>query len=225
MKVLVYSSHGFDKPYLNKFNKNHQLVFTENQLNVNTVNLSKNFEAISVFTSDDLNKEVLEKLNKNGVKYITLRCAGYDNVDLDTAKKIGIKVANVPAYSPNSVAEHAVALLLCLNRKILLSQQLMHKNDFRLDNLIGFELKNKTVGIIGTGKIGASFAKIMNGFGSKLIAYDIVENELLKKEVAIKYIATLTKGKTSEHALDILTNYFLELVHLPVKAVIPLLIV
>ena len=188
MKTLVYSIHDFDKPFLEKTARGkHELIFTEQPLNEATAHLAKGFDAVALFTSDNASAEVLEKLNDCGVKYIALRSVGYDHVDLAKAKLIGIKVANVPAYSPYAIAEHTVALLMALNRKILLSQQLMQQNDFRLDKLVGFDLHGKTVGIVGTGKIGAAFTKIMHGFGCKLLAYDIEKNKELINQTNIVY--------------------------------------
>lgn len=193
MKTLVYSIHGFDKPFLeNNIGNRHQLVFTEQALNTTTANMAAGHEAVSLFTGDVANAEVLDKLYTTGVRYIALRSVGYDHVDLEKARSLGIKVANVPAYSPYAIAEHSVALLLALNRKLFRSRELMSHNDFRLDELVGFDLFGKTVGIVGTGKIGAAFARIMNGFGCKLIACDPIENELLKQETALQY-GTLTE--------------------------------
>jgi D-lactate dehydrogenase len=188
MKTLVYSIHGFDKPFLIKAaDGKHELHFTAQRLNETTTDLAKGFEAIALFTSDNASAEVLEKLHECGVKFIALRSVGYDHVDLVKAKSLGITVANVPAYSPYAIAEHAVALLMALNRKIILGQKLIRENDFRLDELVGFDLYGKTVGIVGTGKIGSAFAKIMYGFGCKLLAYDIKVNEALIIESQIEY--------------------------------------
>jgi len=188
MKTIVYSIHGYDQPFIEKAAKDkHELVFTELALNENTAHLANGFEAVVIFTSDNASEKVLMQLHNFGVKYIALRSVGYDNVDIQKAQELGIKVANVPAYSPHAIAEHAVALLLALNRKLILGQQLMNQNDFRLDRLIGFDLNGKTVGIIGTGKIGASFARIMNGFGCELLAFDIEPNLELKKQINIAY--------------------------------------
>jgi D-lactate dehydrogenase len=190
MKIFVYSSHRFEKPFLEKEAQGkHQLEFSVYALDKNTAKLCKGFSAISLFTSCDASAEILEKLYENGIEYIALRSVGYNNVDLERAKSLGIKVANVPAYSPYSVAEHAVALLLALNRKIVLGQKLMKKNDFSLDQLIGFDLHGKTVGIVGTGKIGSAFAHIMYGFGCKLLGYDIQENKELINQTNINYLA------------------------------------
>jgi D-lactate dehydrogenase len=199
MKTLVYSIHGFDKPFLVKAAEGkHELHFTEQPLNKNTADLAKGFEAVALFTSDNASAEVLAKLHECGVKFIALRSVGYDHVDLAKAKSLGIKVANVPAYSPYAIAEHSVALLMALNRKIILGQHLIQQNDFRLDELVGFDLHGKTIGIVGTGKIGSAFAKIMYGFGCKLLAYDIEVNEALIKETQIEYASFENVCKQSD---------------------------
>ena len=192
MKTLIYNIHGFDKPFLeNAAHNKHELVFTEEHLNADTATLAKGFEAVALFTSDNASAEVLAKLWGYGVRFIALRSVGYDHVDLAKAKQLGIKVANVPAYSPYAIAEHAVALLLALNRKLILGQKLMDKKDYRLDKLVGFDLHGKTVGIIGTGKIGAAFAKIMHGFGCTLLGFDVEENKQLISETPL-FILLLT---------------------------------
>lgn len=199
MKALVYSTHGFDKSFLEKETMGkHELTFTEQNLNVATASLAKGFDAVVLFTSDNASAEVLEEFSRYGVKFIALRSVGYDHVDFAKAKQLGIKVANVPAYSPNSIAEHAVTLLMSLNRKIILGQQLMSQNDFRLDQLIGTDLHEKTIGIIGTGKIGAVFAKIMKGFGCELIGNDIEENQELIKQTNITYASFEELCKSSD---------------------------
>jgi len=176
MNTLVYSSHEFDIPFLEKEAKNkHQLTFTKQALNLSTVNLAQGFEAIALFSNDNPCKEVLEKLHQFGVKFIALRSVGFDHVDLDESKTLGIKVANVPEYSPYAIAEHGVAMLMMLNRKLYEAQLLIQLQDFRLDTLVGFDLNKKKIGIIGTGKIGLVFAKIMNGFGCEILAYDPVQ--------------------------------------------------
>jgi D-lactate dehydrogenase len=199
MKVLIYSIHDFEKPFLeNTARGKHELTFTEHALNEATVSLAKGFDTIVLFTSDNASAEILEKLYAYGVKFIALRSAGYDHVDLEKAKQLGMKVANVPAYSPYSIAEHAATLLMSLNRKIILSQQLMNQNDFRLDQLIGTDLHEKTIGIVGTGKIGAVFAKIMKGFGCKLIGYDLEENHELIQQTNITYASLEELCKSSD---------------------------
>jgi lactate dehydrogenase-like 2-hydroxyacid dehydrogenase len=188
MKVLVYSIFGFDKPFMEKAaHGNHELVFTEQHLNENTAHLAQGFDAVSLFTLDVASETVLQKLYTCGVKYIALRAVYSDLIDVPRAKSLAMKVANVPVYSPYSMAEHAVGLVLALNRKLVLGQRLMHIGDYRMDHLVGFDLHGKTVGIIGTGKIGAAFARIMYGFGCKIIAYDIEENTVLQHEILISY--------------------------------------
>ena len=190
MKVAIYSTHKFEKQYLkNASQKKHKLVFIEEELTENNVNLAKSCDAISLFTSDNASAIVLNKLAKLGIKNIALRSVGYDHVDLKVAKALNMNVANVPAYSPHAVAEHAVAMLLTLNRKITLSQKLIKKGDFRLDRLIGFDLNGKTVGIVGLGKIGEVFATIMSGFGCRIICFDPAPRHVLKKQLNITYVS------------------------------------
>ena len=190
MKTLVYSIHGFDKPFLEKAAmQKHELTFSELPLQKTSAHLAKGFQAVALFTSDKADEEVLNLLNEYGVKFIALRSVGYDHVDLIKAKQLNIRVANVPSYSPYSIAEHAVTLLLSINRKILLSHELMKKNDFRLDNLVGFDLHGKTIGVVGTGKIGAAFAKIMHGFGCEILGYDVSENKELITQTKISYVS------------------------------------
>jgi len=199
MKILVYSSYEFDRAIIeNATHGKLEFVYTDQPLNEDTVKLAEGFEGISLFIPDNASAAILEKLYFYGVRYISLRSVGYDYIDLKCARALGIKVANVPAYSPYSVAEHAVALLLALNRKIVLGQKLMNMGDYRLDHLIGFDLHGKKIGIIGTGKIGSAFAKIMHGFGCSIIASDPVENEELKKQINITYTTLEEVCKNSD---------------------------
>ena len=151
-----------------------------------------------LFASDNASSPIIDQLDSLGVKYISLRTVGYDHVDLIKAKKLNIKVANVPAYSPYAVAEHSVALLLALNRKIILAQELIRQNDFRLDKLVGFDLHHKTIGVVGTGKIGSAFIKIMNGFGCNILAYDIAQNQELIKQYKVQYTSLENLCKNSD---------------------------
>jgi D-lactate dehydrogenase len=189
MKTLIYSISGFDKPFIEKaLHGNLDLAYTELSLNESTVKMAKGFDAISIFTSDDASAIVLEKLHSLDVKYIALRSQGSDYIDMYKAHALGIKVANVPnTSSSTAVAEHAAALLLALNRKLILGQKMMQLGDYRLDHLVGFNLHGKTIGIIGTGKTGSAFAKIMHGFGCKILAYDPVKDEELKLQTDISY--------------------------------------
>lgn len=199
MKTLVYGSHNFEKPFLEKASLGKQeLVFTEQLLDIKSANNAKGFDAVSLFTVDNAMKDVLAILHIIGVRFITLRSVGHDNVDLAVANKLGIKVANVPSYSPNAVAEQAVALLMALNRKILLGQKRMKENNFCLDGLVGFDLFGKTIGIVGTGKIGSVFANIMKGFGCKLLGYDMVQNTELIQQTGITYTSLNELCKNSD---------------------------
>ena len=196
MKILVYSIYGFDKPFLEEAAKDkHELNFTEQPLNLDTADLAKGYTAVALFTSDNASSAVLKRLYENGVKFIALRSVGYDHVDLTLAKQLNIKVANVPAYSPFAVAEHTVALMLALNRKLIRAHNRVMEQNFSLDGLVGFDMNGKTVGIIGTGKIGSVVTKIMNGFGCRILLYDkIVDNELKNKyNVVYKDYETLLK--------------------------------
>lgn len=180
MKIAFFSVHSYDKEYFNRYNTQHQLVFFEVSLNEQTTNLAIGCEAVCVFVNDTLNATVIEKLGSRGIKLIALRCAGYNNVDLSAAKTNTIKVVRVPAYSPHAVAEHAVALIMTLNRKTHKAYNRVREGDFSLRKLTGFDLFGKTVGVVGTGKIGEAFSRIMLGFGCKVLAYDIFPNENLK---------------------------------------------
>ncbi|MCD2259598.1 2-hydroxyacid dehydrogenase [Psychroserpens luteolus] len=188
MKVLIYSAKDFEIPYLKQANnKKHTLSFTEEALSSETAMKAVGYDAISIFSADEACFITIEKLKDFGIKYITLRSVGYDNVNLRTAKRLHIKVANVPAYSPYAIAEHAVALLQTLNRKLIESNFRVNHYNFNLNGLVGFDLNQKTVGIIGTGKIGAVMSRIMHGFGCILLGYDIEENETLKERYNMRY--------------------------------------
>jgi D-lactate dehydrogenase len=189
LKTLFYSTKDFEIPYLEAANKLSQtILFTKDSLSVHTVEMAKGFEIISIFTNDDASAEVLKILHNNGTKFIAVRATGYDNVDIENAHNLGIVVANVPNYSPCAIAEHSVALLLALNRKIALSNKQVHHHNFSINNLIGFDLYNKTVGIIGVGRIGSVFAKIMHGFGCTLLGHDIEKNKILIEKYNLKYV-------------------------------------
>ena len=180
MKVLVYSAKDFEIPYLKEANnKKHQLDFIKEGLSSETAMKAVGYDAISIFSADEACFITIEKLNDFGVKYITLRSVGHDNVNLRAASRLNLRVANVPAYSPYAIAEHAVSLLLALNRKLIASNRRVKQFNFNLNNLVGFDLNQKTVGIIGTGKIGSVMTKIMHGFGCKLLGYDIEEQKEL----------------------------------------------
>ncbi|WP_116769010.1 2-hydroxyacid dehydrogenase [Maribacter litoralis] len=184
MNIAVFSTKSYDQEYFERYNTEYDYNFSfyETALNADTAKLSADCNVVCVFVNDVVNEETIKILSSNGIQLIALRCAGYNNVDLEAAEKAAIKVVRVPAYSPEAVAEHALALILTLNRKTHKAYNRVREGNFSLKNLIGFNLNNKTIGVIGTGKIGATFCKLLKGFGCKIIAYDIAENEELVAE-------------------------------------------
>ncbi|MDN3649757.1 2-hydroxyacid dehydrogenase [Reinekea marina] len=177
MRVAVFSSKPYDENHLIQANKhNHHFSFFESHLDETTVALSQGFDAVCCFVNDTLNADVIKHLEDNGIKLIAMRCAGFNNVDLEAAQKANITVTRVPEYSPYAVAEHAVALILALNRNIHRAYNRVRENNYALDGLMGFDLHGKTIGVIGTGKIGLAFIKIMRGFGCTVNCYDPYPN-------------------------------------------------
>ena len=174
MIVSVFDTHHFDRIALEKQNVDHghDLRFFDARLERKTARLAAERGAICAFVNDLLDAPALAALSEIGVRLIALRSAGYNNVDLVAARELGLTVVRVPDYSPYAVAEHAVALLLALNRKLHRAYNRVRESNFSLEGLVGFDLHGKTVGIVGTGKIGAVFAKIMAGFGCRLLAFD-----------------------------------------------------
>ncbi|MGY3090930.1 D-lactate dehydrogenase [Hymenobacter sp. UYAg731] len=189
MKVTVFSTLAFERPFLEKANAGrHELLFLEAPLNAITVALAQGSEAVCVFASDDLSAPILEQLQAHGVRYVAVRPVGSDNVDLAAAAHLGLRVANAPDYSPYAVAEHAVLLILALCRHLRQASQQLRANDFHLDDLIGFDLHGKTVGILGVGQIGAVMARILHGFGCKLLGMDVEPNRDLTTQFDLRYV-------------------------------------
>ncbi len=186
MIVTVFDTHHFDRAAFEKQNAHlgHQLHYHSTRLELKTAKLAAGSQGICAFVNDVLDRATLTALHENGVRLIAMRCAGYNNVDLATARNLGLTVTRVPAYSPYAVAEHAVALLLALNRKLHRAHNRVREANFSLEGLVGFDLHGKTVGIVGTGKIGAVFANIMAGFGCRLLAYDAFPNA----ELPVTYV-------------------------------------
>ncbi len=174
MKIAVCSTQAYDRQFFDAANQDgqHQLDYFEVTLNEETRNIVTGYPVVCVFVQDTLNAAVLQALAEQGTKLIALRCAGFNNVDIQAAAHLGLHVVRVPAYSPHSVAEHSIALMMGLNRRIPRAYNRVRDGNFSLDGLLGFELRGKTVGIIGTGRIGLAVAEILKGFGCKLIAYD-----------------------------------------------------
>lgn len=176
MKVAVFSTKAYDRFFLEQANaaqgNRHELQFLEPRLGVDTADLGRDCQAVCVFVNDVLNRDVLAQLKQRGVRLVALRCAGFNNVDLVAARDLGITLARVPSYSPAAVAEHTVALILSLNRKTYKAYARVREGNFSLDGLLGFDLKGRTVGIVGTGKIGMCLANIMQGFGCRVLGHD-----------------------------------------------------
>ncbi|MFZ4085248.1 MAG: 2-hydroxyacid dehydrogenase [Vampirovibrionia bacterium] len=174
MKIAFFSTQKYDRDFFLKENDrfNFDLVFFEVHLKQETLELANGYEAICVFVNDKIDQRMLKELHKNGTKLIALRCAGFNNIDIKAAQEIGITVMRVPAYSPYAVAEHTLALILTLNRKIHKAYNRVRESNFILDGLLGFDLYGKKAGIIGTGKIGKLVAKILSGFGCEILLYD-----------------------------------------------------
>jgi D-lactate dehydrogenase len=174
MPVAVFSTKAYDRTFLDGANEDarHRLSYIDSRLTHLTVPAAKGAEAVCAFGNDQLDAAALQELKGLGIRLVALRCAGFNNVDLQAASRLGITVARVPDYSPHYVAEHAVALMLALNRKIHRAYARVREGNFALDGLMGFDLHGRSVGIIGTGKIGALVARIMTGFGCRVMAYD-----------------------------------------------------
>lgn len=179
MKIAFFNTKQYDQEYFDRANQNgaQQIRYFASHLNLESTSLISDEKVVCAFINDNLNAEVLHKLKSKGIELIALRSAGFNHVDIACAKQLLLPVVRVPAYSPYAVAEHAVGLLLCLNRGIHRAHNRIREGDFSLRNLMGFDLHGKTVGVVGTGKIGQAFANIMLGFGCKVIAYDVVHND------------------------------------------------
>jgi D-lactate dehydrogenase len=187
MRIAVFNTKPYDQRFLEAANATHgfELVFLEAHLSPRTALLAQGCEAVCTFVNDPLPAATLTVLHGLGVRLIALRCAGFNQVDLKAADRLGMTVARVPAYSPFAVAEHAVALILTLNRCIHRAYNRVREGNFQLEGLLGFDLHGKTVGVIGTGKIGAIFAGIMRGFGTRVLAYDPYPNP----DLGIEYVS------------------------------------
>lgn len=175
MKVVVYSARGFDRRFLGEANARHghELVFVEAPLTTVTAPLAAGAPAVCAFVNDRLDAPILRLLAASGTRVVVLRSAGFNHVDLAAADSLGLVVLRVPAYSPHAIAEHTVALILTLDRKIHRAHARVREQNFALDGLLGFDLHGRTVGIVGTGKIGEIVARIMTGFGCRILAADL----------------------------------------------------
>ncbi|TNH04303.1 2-hydroxyacid dehydrogenase [Testudinibacter sp. TR-2022] len=174
MKVVVYSTKKYDKNYFELVNVKYgfELEFYDFLLNDRTAKMAEGADAVCIFVNDIADRHVLQKLAQIGVKFVALRCAGFNNVDLQAAKEFGLKVVRVPAYSPEAVAEHTVGLMLALNRRINKAYNRTRDANFSLEGLIGFNMHGRTAGVIGSGKIGVAVMRILKGFGMNILTYD-----------------------------------------------------
>jgi len=188
MRITFFSAKPYDREFFIRNNAayNFEFDFLETHLGPHIVNaIAEGTDAVCVFVNDRLDAGVIKVLAAKGVKVIALRCAGFNNVDIEAARSAGIRVCRVPAYSPEAVAEHAVAMLLTLVRKTHKAYNRVREQNFALDGLLGFNLHGKTVGVIGTGRIGTAFCKIMSGFGCKVIAFDPFPDPHLIHQVSV----------------------------------------
>ena len=191
MRIAVFSTKPYDRRYLDAANAEldspHELTYLEPRFSAETAKLAEGHDAACVFVNDDADRPALEALHQAGVRWVATRSAGYNHIDLDAAKELGIGVARVPAYAPEGVAEHAVALILALNRRIHRAYNRVREHNFALDGLMGFQMHGRTVGVVGTGKIGAAAARILHGFGCELLGHDVRESDELKR-LGMRYV-------------------------------------
>ncbi|MDC0937001.1 2-hydroxyacid dehydrogenase [Pirellulales bacterium] len=178
MKVVVFSTKPYDRRFFEAANEglDHELSFLETRLSADTASLADGFPVVCAFVNDRIDAQVVQRLASQGTRLIALRCSGFNNVDLAAAAKHGIVVARVPAYSPHAVAEHTLALLLALNRRIHRAYNRVREGNFGIDGLLGFDLHGKTAGVVGTGRIGAIVCRLLRGFGCEVVAYDVQSN-------------------------------------------------
>jgi D-lactate dehydrogenase len=186
--IRMFSTKPYDRQGFEAANDSHSLTFLDPRLDPTTVELAAGADAVCVFVNDDLSAPVLEALAASGVGCVALRCAGYNNVDLDAARRLGLVVVRVPAYSPNAVAEHTLALILALNRRIHRAYNRVRDGNFSLDGLVGFDLAGKTAGVVGTGRIGAIVARLLWHLRCRVLAADPFPDEHLL-ELGVEYVS------------------------------------
>ncbi len=199
MKIAFFDTKPYDQQSFDTLNKVYgfEIDYFESRLKKSSVSVTVGYDAVCVFVRDDINSDVVNKLIENGVKLIALRCAGYNNVDFEAAQD-KIKVVRVPAYSPYAVAEFCVGLMMTLNRKLHKAYTRTREANFALEGLTGFDIHEKTIGVIGTGKIAKIFMRILKGFGAKIIAYDIYPDIEASDELGYEYVDLDTLYKCSD---------------------------
>lgn len=196
LKVAFYGTKDYDRLFFSELAKdkgegtyNVDIKYFNSRLTIETAHLSEGFDAVCIFVNDEAPRPVIEELHKNGVRLILLRCAGFNNVDLDACKECGITVLRVPAYSPYAVAEHAMTLIQSANRRINKAVNKVRDNNFSLNGLLGLDLHNKVAGIMGTGRIGQIMAKICKGYGMTVLGWDAYPNKKLEEEGLLTYVS------------------------------------
>jgi len=188
VKLAFFSTHLFDRQSFDEANAGaHEIDYFEPRLTPETAPLAAGYPAVCAFVNDKLSAPVLETLAAAGTRFIVLRSAGFNHVDLAAARRLGLRVARVPAYSPHAVAEHAAALILALNRKICRAHARVRDGNFALDGLLGVDLYGRAIGVVGTGRIGALVARIMHGFGCRLLGHDVAPSEECR-ELGMSYV-------------------------------------
>jgi D-lactate dehydrogenase len=210
MTITFFDTHAFEQTIFEQVNAEagaqpgneaHILTFLKPALSRETAELARRADVVCVFVNDDVGKQTLDALAELGVKRLALRSAGYNHVDMPHARSLGFRVANVPAYSPYAVAEHTIALMLVLNRKLIRANTRIRDLNFSLDGLVGFDMHGKTAGIVGTGKIGGIVADILHGFGCTLLYYDIKQNTDMEQRTGAAFVDL----DTLTHEADIIT--------------------
>jgi D-lactate dehydrogenase len=198
MEIAVFSTKSYDRQFIDAAaSKQHTLHYVEAQLTADTAVLARGAGAVCVFVNDKVDDAVLQEFASLGVGLVALRSAGFNNVDLAAAKRHGIVIARVPAYSPEAVSEHAVALMLSLDRNIHRAYARVREGNFALEGLLGFNLHGRTVGVVGTGRVGTSVSRIMTGFGCKLLAFDTRPNTVCS-EMGVAYVTLATLLEESD---------------------------
>lgn len=195
LKIAFFGTKEYDRLFFSELSKdkgegtyNVDIEYFNSRLTIESVGLSKGFDGVCIFVNDEAPRPVIEKLAENGIKLILLRCAGFNNVDLDACKEHGITVLRVPAYSPYAVAEHAMAIIQDANRRITKGVNKVKENNFSLNGLLGLDLHNKVAGIMGTGRIGQIMAKICRGYGMTVLGWDAYPNKSLEEQGILTYV-------------------------------------
>jgi len=199
-RIAFFDTKPYDRAFFEEENRKYgfDITYFEAKLRPRTVGVTAGFDAVCAFVNDELDAFVMEQLHRNGVKIVAMRCAGYNNVNLKAACELGIPVVRVPQYSPCAVAEYALALLMTLNRKVHRAYNRVREGNFSITGLMGFDLRGKTIGVVGTGKIGRTFIELLRGFGMRVLAYDPYPNPASASELNFEYVPLETLFRESD---------------------------